>query len=157
MCCNPGTAWEASISRSEAMECPGPACCLGGARPSSQSKRRKNAPTDSNNEDGEAALQSAWGLLGMPAAYEPASRQERKDMANSRHRKRGEKTKRQRLERGWLALERAKQRLSAQTTGTDTRPVPRELSGPSEPWQVRAVTTPMRTPAYRDTHTQISS
>ena len=72
-----------------------------GASSSARSKRARDV-------DGETALQEACQSLGRPALFEEADAKEILDLADSRHRKRGEKTRKKRLDRGWVAVERAR-------------------------------------------------
>ena len=58
--------------------------------------------------DGETALQEACQSLGRPALFEEADAKEILDLADSRHRKRGEETRKKRLDRGWVAVEQAR-------------------------------------------------
>ena len=64
-----------------------------GASSSARSKRARDV-------DGETALQEACQSLGRPALFEEADAKEILDLADSRHRKRGEKT---RTRSGWTA------------------------------------------------------
>ena len=64
-----------------------------GASSSARSKRARDV-------DGETALQEACQSLGRPALFEEADAKEILDLADSRHRKRGEKTRKKRLDCG---------------------------------------------------------
>ena len=95
---------------------------------------RRGAPSSARSKrprdmDGVTALQDACEALGRPELFEEADAQELLDLADSRHRKRGEKTRKKRLDRGWIAVERA---LAAAETpsGTElTAPVDRVAEG----------------------------
>ena len=58
--------------------------------------------------DDEMALQEVCQALGWPEFFEKADAQEIRDLADSRNRKRGEKARKKRLDRGWVAVERAR-------------------------------------------------
>jgi hypothetical protein len=72
-----------------------------GAPSSALSKRPRDV-------DGETALEEACLALGRPALFEEADAQELRDLADSRNRTRGERTRNKRLKRCWAAVERAR-------------------------------------------------
>ena len=74
---------------------------------------RRGAPSSARSKrprdmDDEMALQEVCQALGWPEFFEKADAQEIRDLADSRNRKRGEKARKKRLDRGWVAVERAR-------------------------------------------------
>ena len=71
-----------------------------------------STPLDSNE-----ALRQEWMLFGRPGGYEAPSEKELRDLANRRHRKRGEQEQRKRLKRNRQQLEREQERERATELG----------------------------------------
>ena len=70
-------------------------------------------------------LRQDWMLFDRPDGYDAASEQETRDLADSRHRKRGEKTRRNRIKRNRQQLERerlAEQQLQPAPTADPALP-----------------------------------
>jgi hypothetical protein len=82
---------------------------------SSRSKRDKDA---ADARGGDAELQHAWTMEGLPERYEGPGTQELKDLADPRNRGRGEREQRKRLKRGWQQLERETTSTEAAETET---------------------------------------
>ena len=93
-----------------------------GAPSSARSKRPRDV-------DGDTALEKACQALGRPALYEEADSQEVRDLADSRHRKRGEKARNKRLKRCWAAVERARAAALSSSGEELTAPVDRVAEG----------------------------
>ena len=74
----------------------------------------------------EARLRQEWSEFGRPAGFEEASAQELRDLADGRHRTRGERTRARRLERCRKQLDR--ERLAA----GKVVPQKRRRTGPDE-------------------------
>lgn len=100
-CCTLGTVVTGTDRASEAT-----------AQSSSTGHRRGESPSarmmHSMVEDGETALLRAFEEIGQGQLFPAADEQERRDISDSRNHGRGQKTRRKRLEKGWLVLKRAR-------------------------------------------------
>ena len=85
-----------------------------GASSFPRSKRPRSVdPVTGSWLEGEEALRAAWADAGRPDGYESAEDQEQRNLADPRNYRRGACTRRNRLERGWIAYEREIERERA--------------------------------------------
>ena len=113
----------------EAPEGSVPTPSAGGAASFEQPSASIGTAAASEPMDVEEQLRQEWRLLGRPAGYEAPPVQELRDLADSRHRKRGQKAQRARLKRNRQQLERERlaERQPQQSAWATSEAVPHYL------------------------------
>ena len=105
-CASRHTATRDSSSKRKALGQPVVSSTKGGASLPALSRLPQSTVAAARSQGGDEALRAAWEEFGRQDLYNAPVEQELRDLGDLRHRRRGERSQRRRLKRGWLRLQR---------------------------------------------------